>query len=89
MCKMCGFLYCLPTCPGYSGEWEGSGAVLAHCLLCEKAIHAGEIAFSKDDTVLCADCLEGMDLDQLLCVAEIANSEELLCEHLGWERRRL
>ena len=88
MCKICGFLYCPPGCPQYNGEWEGSGHAVAHCTLCEDAIREGERAYVKEELTLCGNCMRELELDQLLYLCAVSDTEELLCDCLGWERRR-
>ena len=89
MCKICGFLFCPSGCPRYSGEWEGSGAVLGRCAVCEGALHQGESAFARGTVLICAGCAAALELDQLLYLAELEDRAALLCEGLGFAKRRL
>ena len=89
MCRICGFLFCPPGCPRYKGEWAGSGPLMGECAVCEGALHQGDAVFARGELLICAECVSGLWMDQLLDLCELEDRAELLCAHLGFDRRRL
>ena len=87
MCDICEMSYCPPACPAYRGEYEGSGAAMGECAVCEGVLHAGERVLSRGGKLLCLSCAEGGDLEELLYLEGVESLSELLCDRLGWESR--
>ena len=87
MCDICHAVRCLPSCPAYGGDYEGSGGAVGRCALCEGVIHAGERALVQGKRLLCLACAEESDLDAVLYIEGAECTCDLLCNRLGWESR--
>ena len=87
MCDICHAVRCLPACPAYEGSFEGSGAAVGRCALCEGVIHTGERALLRGKRLLCLSCAEESGLDELLYIEGAESVSDLLCNRLGWESR--
>ena len=87
MCDICHSIRCLPACPAYGGDFEGSGPAVGRCMLCEGVIHAGERVLVRGKHLVCLACAEEGDLDALLYVEGAECVSDLLCNRLGWESR--
>lgn len=87
MCDICGMSHCPPACPTYGGDYEGSGAAIGECAVCEGVLHAGERVLYRGGKLLCLSCAESGDLDTLLYLEGGESLSDLLCDRLGWESR--
>ena len=87
MCDICDMTHCPPACPCYEGDFEGGGAAVGECALCEGVLHAGERVLARGGKMLCLSCAEDCDLEALLYLEGAECPSDLLYDHLGWESR--
>ncbi len=85
MCKECGCVPCLASCPNFSGELAGRGTSAGICSLCGLGIYSGETFYRKGSVIICSDCLGDMHVSCLALVCDLFDSGELL-ESLGFEK---
>lgn len=86
MCKNCGFYYCTDGCPGNDEDYVESRNSEEECAFCGRAISRGE-EFCEDaeGNSVCVDCVDAMEIDELLRVCEMKGTVDLLRE-LGMTR---
>ncbi len=81
MCKECYMTFCPESCPNYEG---GETSPVGRCEHCGEYIYAGDECVSSDDKLYCAECIERLDTDTILCICGFSAVLELLHE-LGVE----
>ena len=87
MCDLCGMSHCPPECPSYEGEIGGIGFAIGQCALCGETVHSGERVLEKSGDLICEDCADLAELDDVLAAEGVSNTWELLCERLDWQPR--
>ena len=88
MCEICGGSYCEVTCPSYDGTELMYGSPIGECAICGSYLYRDAAVLERDESVLCTDCAESLDLDTVLALTECEDACALLCE-LGFRQRFL
>ena len=87
MCSECLSYYCPKNCPNYDGTSAFLGKPTGRCELCEAPIYEDQAFYEFGDEIICAECIEELDICELLDLLGFEKTAELLSS-LGHEPKR-
>ena len=74
MCSECHFYRCPDSCPGVVGDKSDE------CRSCGSAVRCGEEYVEDGGEIVCENCANEMELDEILRICEVSSVTELLRE---------